>query len=269
MDEYLPHSATTMSQHDRLLEGGEALTGENASLMLPVRRNPNSIVPIDRPDEPVPPPEYEFLHVHGDGLKPVDVASRKLIRSHVMRNYFHEKNKKSGGNDSSATSAETVNSRDKLKGRWRLGADGRPPAPRRKSSTKTSNSSSSGGTSRRSSQQIPVLDDTAEEFADRYDPITDRSCATQPLPELITGDDLAMRPTIPIEQFQCSQVEPFNVLPISTSRRSTNRIVHFCELLLIVAAKMANGAVYRLLMTDRFTFIPHQLTSCEPYWCSL
>ncbi|KAE9966982.1 hypothetical protein BLS_006647 [Venturia inaequalis] len=165
-----------MTQYHRLPEGEEALTGGNASVLLPVLRNPNSVVLIDQPDEPVSPPGYEFLHVRGDGFKPVDVASRKLIRSHVMRNYFQEKNKKAGSNDSSATSAETVNSRDKLKGRWRLGAvDGRPPAPRRKSSTKSTTSTSSGGTSERSCQQFPVLEDTAEEFGGRYDPITDRS----------------------------------------------------------------------------------------------
>jgi hypothetical protein len=207
------------------------LTRENAPIVLPVR-GPNSVVPIDQPDEPVPPPDYEFLHVSGDGFKPVDATSRKLIRSHVMRNYFQEKNKKSN-NDSSTTSAETVNARDKLKGRWRLGAaessDGRPPAPRRKSSNKTTTSSSSGGTSRRSSQQIP-LDEAPEEFGDRYDPLTDRSCTTQPFPQLVTRDDLAMIPSFSIEQFQCSQVEPFNVLPIETSRRGVNRIVHFCKL---------------------------------------
>lgn len=258
-----------MSRPNRLLEGEGALTGENASVVLPVRRNPNSVVPIDQPDEPVPHPDYEFLHVSGDGFKPVDVASRKLIRSHVMRNYFQEKNKKSN-HDSSATSAETVNSRDQLKGRWRLGAaeakNGRPPAPRRKSSSnKTTTSSTSGGTSRRSSQQIPDLDDTAEEFADRYDPITDRSCTTQPFPELITRDDLAMIPTFSIEQFQCSQVEPFNALPISTSRPSTNRIVHFCKLYFLIDAETAKEAVYKLLMTDRFTFVSNQLTCRKPH----
>lgn len=170
-----------------------------------------------------------------------------------MRNYFQEKNKKSN-HDSSATSAETVNSRDKLKGRWRLGAaeatNGRPPAPRRKSSSnKTTTSSTSGGTSRRSSQQIPVLDDdTTEEVEDRYDPITDRSCTTQPFPELITRDDLAMIPTFSIEQFQCSQVEPFNALPISTSRPSTNRIVHFCKLYFLIDAETAKEAVHELLI---------------------
>ncbi|TID15077.1 hypothetical protein E6O75_ATG08330 [Venturia nashicola] len=138
--------------------------------------------------KPVPPPEYEFLRFGGNGSKSADVVSRKLIRSHVMRNYFQEKNKKSSSNDSSATSAGTVNSRDKLKGRWRLGAaevaDGRPPAPRRKSSTKTTTSSSSGGTSRRSSQQVvPVLEDTAEELWNRYNPINDRSSkSNHPMP---------------------------------------------------------------------------------------
>lgn len=222
-----------MSRSIRLPEKEVALTGEIAAVVLPVRHIPNNIVPIEQSDKPVPPPDYEFLHVSGDGFKPVDVASRKLIRSHVMRNYFQEKNKKSSNNDSSATSAETVSSRDKLKGRWRLGAadaaDGRPPAPRRKSSIKTTTSNSSSNTSRKSSHQIPLLDDTAEEFEDRYDPITDRSCTTQPFLELITRDDLAMIPTFSIEQFQCSQVEPFNSLPISTSRPSTNRIVHFCK----------------------------------------
>lgn len=232
-----------MSRFSRLLQGEGVSTVEDTSVVLPVRRFPNSVVPIDQTDEPVPPPEYEFLHVSGAGFKPVDVASRKLIRSHVMKNYFQEKNKKSS-NDSSTTSAETVNARDKLKGRWRLtaaeAADGRPPAPRRKSSTKTTTSSSSGGTSRRSSQQIPVLEDTAEEFGDQYDPITDQSCMTQTFPELITRDDLAMIPTFSIEQFQCSQVEPFDALPISTSRPSTNRIVHFCKLCFFVYAETAN-----------------------------
>ena len=221
-----------MSRPNRSPEGEEVLTRENAPIALPVRRGPNSVVPIDQPGEAVPPPDYEFLHVSGDGFKPVDVASRKLIRSHVMRNYFQEKNKKSS-NDSSVTSAETVNSRDKLKGRWRRGAAessaGRPPAPRRKSSNKTTTSNSSGGASRRSSQHLP-LDEAAEEFGDRYDPITDRSCTTQPLPQLVTQDDLAMIPSFSIEQFQCTPVEPFNVLPIDTSRTSTNRIVHFCKL---------------------------------------
>ncbi|KAE9966372.1 hypothetical protein EG328_008987 [Venturia inaequalis] len=242
-----------MTQYHRLPEGEEALTGGNASVLLPVLRNPNSVVLIDQPDEPVSPPGYEFLHVRGDGFKPVDVASRKLIRSHVMRNYFQEKNKKAGSNDSSATSAETVNSRDKLKGRWRLGAvDGRPPAPRRKSSTKSTTSTSSGGTSERSCQQFPVLEDTAEEFGDRYDPITDRSCTTQPFPELVTRDDLAMRPAILIERFQCSQVEPFNALPISTTRPSTNRIVHFYSHSFHINSLAVNptGALYNRVMRD-------------------
>jgi hypothetical protein len=222
-----------MSRSNQTSDGEKVSAVENDPIALPLRHGPNNVVPIDQPDEPVPPPDYEFLHVSGDGFKPVDVASRKLIRSHVMRNYFQEKNKNTS-NVSSATSAETVNSRDKLKGRWRLGAaetsNGRPPpTPRRKSSNKTTTSSSSGGASRRSSQQIP-LDETIEEFGDRYDPATDRSCTTQPLPQLVTRDDLAMIPNFSIEQFQCSQVEPFNALPIDTSRASTNRIVHFCKL---------------------------------------
>lgn len=157
-------------------------------------------------------PEYEFLQVNEGRYKPADTASRKLIRSHVMRNYFQEKKAQTNG-VSSANSASAVIAKDKLKGRWRLGKQELPgdePQPRRPKPGEAS-------------QRAPVP----------HSPSVTSYKFPPPLDYLENGwasSEKLILYTSPLEQFQANIIDPFDSLPVATSGHRTNRLVHFCRL---------------------------------------
>jgi hypothetical protein len=184
-------------------------------IVLPVRQPGPAAQPA------VPAAEYEFLQCTGD-FKPVDVASRRLIRSHVMKNYFQEK-RNQANTLSSASSASTVNSRDKLKGRWRLGTakqqeDGQPLPQRRGSKASAS--------SRKNSQQINQDADAPRATTELLDPSeAHRRASTSQIEHLMRRNTL-------LEQFEAHRIDPFNALPIQTGKR-VDRLMNFCTLFVI------------------------------------
>jgi hypothetical protein len=217
-----------------------ARKGNGRPIVLPVR-GPNQLVSTEQPDASEAatsqPPEYEFLQVTGE-FKPVDVASRRLIRSHVMRNYFQEKNKKSNS-QSSASSAETVQAKDKLKGRWRLGSasqaeGGEPSTPRRRSK-------GNAVLSRRNSEQCPSRD--SRKNSDTIDPALLNN-------QLITRDDFTPLASTPsLELFQTYRLDPFDTLPVQgrDGGDGLNRVLHFCELNnIVVQDKIWQAVISRL-----------------------
>jgi hypothetical protein len=162
--------------------------------------------------------EFEFLQCTGDDFKPVDVAARKLIRSHVMKNYFQEK-RTQANTLSSVSSASTVSSRDKLKGRWRLDSSKQQEdaASRRGSGTSPSSSSSSRKNSEQSTQD--------EAYGDATDLLSPRAQHKGESFSQLAA--LTQRNTF-LEQFQANRIDPFNCLPIQTGKR-VDRLMTFCE----------------------------------------
>jgi hypothetical protein len=191
-------------------EGGPALNKEEP-IALPVRQP----MPVEQPAAP----EYEFLQCTGD-FKPVDVASRRLIRSHVMRNYFQEK-RNQANTLSSASSASTVNARDKLKGRWRLGNTTQHEEGQ--SSTVRRGSKASASSSRKNSQQSNQVDSPRATVELLNPAEVNRRASTSQIEALMS------RSTV-LEQFEAYRVDPFNALPIPTSKR-VDRLLNFCKLL--------------------------------------
>lgn len=187
-------------------------------------------------------PEYEFLQCTGD-FKPVDVASRRLIRSHVMRNYFQEKRNQANGL-SSASSASTVNAKDKLKGRWRLD----PPlstskesiqsndltTPRRAStnrrdsavSRRESKLSTSTSGSRKNSREEAVSEERVVLLNSFESHGNEKS-----------GLDGLTPWNLALEQFEASSWDPFNTLPMKTGKR-VDRLLTFCKSLLHPIGKL-------------------------------
>jgi hypothetical protein len=194
----------------------EELRSGNGPVVRPVR-SPSTQVQINHHDEPLQSQESKFLHVTSD-FKPVDMVSRQLIRSHVMRNYGQEKNKKTNSL-TSPTSVEVVSARDKLKGRWRLGAG--EPIGGQQATTWPKSKGKMASSSRRSSQQS-TKDEIVLELKDVHDSPSNR------MTQLVTKNVVSILPRFSIEQFQCHQVDPFKAAPVNTSNR-TNRLFHFCK----------------------------------------
>jgi hypothetical protein len=196
---------------------GDPKTGPGSRKEEPIALPVRLPVPVEQPAAP----EYEFLQCTGD-FKPVDVASRRLIRSHVMRNYFQEK-RNQANTLSSASSASTVSARDKLKGRWRLGntkqqEEGQSSAQRR-------GSKASASSSRKNSHQSTTVDSPGATTLELLNPAeTNRRASTSQIEALIS------RSTI-LEQFEAHRIDPFNALPIRTGKR-VDRLLSFCKFIL-------------------------------------
>jgi hypothetical protein len=191
---------------------GRLVDKEEGPMVLRVRQ------PIPAEQSAAPGPEYEFLQCTGD-FKPVDVASRKLIRSHVMRNYFQEK-RYQANTLSSASSASTVNARDKLKGRWRLG----PTKQQEHGQSSIQQKGIKAGASSRKSSQKSIFSDDAKATTQASGPAdVSRRASTSQIEEM-------MRSSICLEQFEAHRIDPFNALPIKTSKR-VDRLMSFCKFL--------------------------------------
>jgi hypothetical protein len=179
---------------------------------LPVR---GASISVTGGSTPLPISEYRFLQLNEGDYKPTDSASRKLIRSHVMRNYFQEK-KIQSEDTSLANSASTVNSKDKLKGRWRLGTQVLSVAQVREKGAEDTERS-----------QQDLLASTALDEVHQ-----------QPLPlELVSHSartsatlNGALRDRAPhMEFFQANVRDPFDSMPVATSNPRTNRLMYFCK----------------------------------------
>jgi hypothetical protein len=194
------------------MEKGLDMDKGERPIVLRVRRP----MPVEQPAAPAP--EYEFLQCTGD-FKPVDVASRKLIRSHVMRNYFQEK-RHQANTQSSASSASTVNARDKLKGRWRLGATKQQDDGQSSTQRRGSRASASLPSRKNSQQSIPpnTTRDTSELLGTAE---ANRRASTSQVEALIRRSSV-------LEQFEAHRIDPFNALPIQTSKR-VDRLMSFCK----------------------------------------
>lgn len=160
--------------------------------------------------------EFEFLQCTGDDFKPVDVAARRLIRSHVMKNYFQEK-RTQANTLSSASSASTVNSRDKLKGRWRLDSSKQQEDSAQRRGSKNGTSSSPPKNSQQSAQDGSSSD--ATELLSGH--ALESGRASSQIKALTQRSDL-------LERFQANRIDPFNCLPIQTGKR-IDRLMSFCE----------------------------------------
>jgi hypothetical protein len=179
---------------------------------LPTRERTNS------GNATAPNPEYRFLQLSEGDFKPSDSAARKLIRSHVMRNYFQEKRTQS--EDTSLTnSASTVIAKNKLKGRWRLGKQPLPVEPKRVIERKEVKDAERA-------QKCSRTPSAAEEVQHSPLSIEHSSYFTQ----ISTYDNGAILPKTPhLEMFQASVRDPFNSMPVAASNPRTNRLMHFCE----------------------------------------
>lgn len=166
--------------------------------------------------------EYEFLQCTGD-FKPADVASRKLIRSHVMRNYFQEKRNQANVL-SSATSASTVSAKNKLKGRWRLEPShakeskrlDESSGQRRDSAVSRGGSKTTATASRKTSRGEDV-----EESVELLNPLNTYEVQRSESYELVSQ-------RVVLEQFEASPWDPFNALPVKTGGR-VDRLLTFCK----------------------------------------
>lgn len=163
-------------------------------------------------------PEYKFLQLNEGAYKPTDSAARKLIRSHVMRNYFQEKGTHSE-DISLANSASTVNAKDKLKGRWRLGKQPLPIATKQVTEEK-------GGKQADSSQLGPRILSTLQQVQKSPLPPELLSHNTRTLP---SQNDIIVSTAPHLEMFQASVRDPFDSMPVAASNPRTNRLMHFCK----------------------------------------
>ncbi|KIW02106.1 uncharacterized protein PV09_06596 [Verruconis gallopava] len=183
---------------------------EGKEYILPIRGDiPSSIVTS------APTLEYRFLQLTDGDFKPMDSASRKLIRSHVMRNHFQEM-KVQLGDLSHANSTSTVSSKDRLKGRWRLA---KQPSVR---GTKQVNSNDDK--SKETSGLSASL--SLSEIVDWPAPVKYTGSHTQV--KTFHGDGLAHN--VPrLEAFQANVRDPFDSMPVATSNPRTNRLMHFYQ----------------------------------------
>jgi hypothetical protein len=163
---------------------------------------------------------YQFLHCEKD-FKPVDIATRQLIRSHVMHNHFQEKGS-SATLLSSISSASTVSAGKNLKRRWRLSQ-----------SSTVQRSSTSQNEKKLDDSSLAVKND--ERFQTTKN--IPEGTVDQLKPQVAGGRDIlsqigtsAVISNV-LEQFETHRLNPFNSLPITTGKR-VDRLVNFCTFII-------------------------------------
>lgn len=180
--------------------------------VLPVRRKFSNSATASAPNA-----EYKFLQLNEGAYKPTDSAARKLIRSHVMRNYFQEK-KTQSEDTSLANSASTVIAKNNLKGRWRLGKQSATADGKQVDESKAT----------KHNKLLQEHDDRLPQAGANKYPLLH---AEHPFVLSSNGSDSDGSPlnTPPLEIFQVNVRDPFDSMPIATSNPRTNRLMHFCK----------------------------------------
>ncbi|KAF2423725.1 hypothetical protein EJ08DRAFT_440158 [Tothia fuscella] len=164
--------------------------------------------------------DFEFLQCTGNDFKPFDVTSRRLIRSHVMKNYCQEK-RSQATTLSSASSASTMNARNKLKRRWRLDSSSKM-LDDVQSNTQQRPSKTCSSASRGNSQQSRSRGELGEPLGSVESDKAQRRRFGVSMSQL---EELTLRHTT-LEQFQAERIDPFNTLPVQTGKR-VDRLMSF------------------------------------------